>query len=845
MPTSPRSTAASAERIPALPRWMLTLATAVVAVGLRALLQPVLGDRLPFLLAYPAVVLASSMWGIGAGLFVALVAATVAAVPWIPPMLDAADRPMHVGAFCLVAIFISLVTNLRARSAWTPASDDAEIGFETPLQTWLRAVLWGAVLVPITAFVAASWWGYERAVADAEGAAERAAILVRGQAQRTFEIAEQIAHRADEASRGDEATLRARESEIHARLADMVAGLPSVVNLNVWNAQGRPIARSDRYPTDHIVAVNDRGYFLQQQHTPVPLGISDVLTGRQTGLQLLNATIRRKTPDGQFAGIVSVSLSPGFFREYYRSLAAENPTLARFALVRTDGAILANWPQTEADGTARVQLNDDVFARVKAGDREGHLEVTSRRDGERRFVSFQRVGDYPLYVIAGVSRAAMLAGWLRFVGLLAALLVPVTAGLTYVSLLALRKTRREQAITVAFNEAVRRRAAAEKGMLESQKLETLAQLTGGVAHDFNNLLAIVSSSLHVHRHLHPELGEERHIQAMARAVQSGTRLTRQLLSFSRKQALRPEVIALQSWLPGAEGLLRSTLGSRIAMEIVVDADVCPVCVDVAELELALINLALNAKHAMPGGGRLRIAARNEGASEDGTTMVAIAVADTGVGIAADVLPRVFEPFFTTRMNEAGSGLGLSQVQGFCAQAGGRARIVSAPGVGTTVEMLLPAEHPLAQSPAAQVAIDPGRLAGRVLLVEDNEDVAQSTAAIRQAAGLEVTHQWSADTALAALQGGATLPDIVLSDIEMPGKLSGMDLAFRLRELWPRLPVVLITGYAKQLEDAVSGGLRVLPKPTPPQDLLRELRRAMGDAPRAAPVTAAAVAQPPR
>ena len=285
-------------------------------------------------------------------------------------------------------------------------------------------------------------------------------------------------------------------------------------------------------------------------------------------------------------------------------------------------------------------------------------------------------------------------------GLLAALLVPVTAGLSYVSLVALRKTRREQAITAALNEAVQRRATAEKGRQESQKLETLAQLTGGVAHDFNNLLAIVSSSLHVHRHLHPELGEERHIQAMARAVQSGTRLTRQLLSFSRKQALRPEVIALQSWLPGAEGLLRSTLGSRIAMEMAVDADVCPISVDAAELELALINLAINAKHAMPGGGRLRITARNEGASEDGTTMVAIAVADTGVGIAADVLPRVFEPFFTTRMNEAGSGLGLSQVHGFCAQAGGRARIASEPGVGTTVEMVLPAEHPLAHSPAA-------------------------------------------------------------------------------------------------------------------------------------------------
>ena len=839
MPTPSRPTAALAERLPTLPRWMMTLATAVVAIGLRSLLQPVLGDKLPFLLAYPAVVLASSMWGIVSGVLVALATAFVAAVPWIPPTLPADERPMHVGAFLLVAIFICLITNLRAHGTATPGSREDAAGLDTPLATWLRAVLWGAVLIPLTAFVAASWWGYERAVGEAQGAAERAAILVRGQAQRTFEIAEQIAHRANDAVGGDDASVRAREPEIHARLADMVAGLPSVVNLNVWDARGRPVARSDRYPSDHVMSVEDRDYFQQQKRAPVPLGISDVLTGRQTGLQLLNTTIRRNTADKQFDGVVSVSLSPAFFREYYRSLAAENPTLARFALVRTDGAILANWPEAEpSDGPQRVTLNDDVFARVKAGERDGHLEVTSRRDGQRRFVSFQRVGDYPLYVVAGVSRAAMLAGWLRYVGLLAALLVPVTAGLTYVSLVALRKTRREQSITAALNEAINRRAAAEKGMLESQKLETLAQLTGGVAHDFNNLLAIVSSSLHVHRHLHPEFSEERHIQAMARAVQSGTRLTRQLLSFSRKQALRPEVIALQSWLPGAEGLLRSTLGSRIAMEIAVDADACPVSVDVAELELALINLALNAKHAMPGGGRLRITARNEGASEDGTTMVVIAVADTGVGIAPDVLPRVFEPFFTTRMNEAGSGLGLSQVHGFCAQAGGRARIGSEPGQGTTVEMVLPAEQLLARPPAVPDATDPERLAGHVLLVEDNDDVAQSTAAILQAAGLEVTHQWSADTALAALQGGATLPDIVLSDIEMPGKLSGMDLAFRLRELWPRLPVVLITGYAKQLEDAVSGGLRVLPKPTPPQELLRELRRAMGGAP-------AAAVQPPR
>ena len=830
MPPSSSLPATPAQRLPKPHRWWLTLLTAVVAIGLRGLLQPMLGDTLPFLVAYPAVVLAASLWGISSGLSVALACALTAAEPYVPPSIAPAERPLHIGAFLLSAIFISLVANLRARRAGEPEWQDDATGFDTPLATWLRAVLWGALLIPTTAFVAASWWGYERAVDEAQAAAQRTAVLVRDQAQRSFEIAQRIARRADESAAGDDAAVRRREAEIHSRLADMVAGLPSVVNLNVWDADGRPIARSDRYPADRTASVADRPYFQQQKTTPVPLGISDVLVVRQTGMELINATIRRNASEDAFVGVVAVSLAPAFFRDYYRSLAAENPTLARFALVRTDGAILATWPMREPGQTPRVADDDEVFARVQAGERDGHLEVVSRRDGQDRFVSFQRVGDFPLYVVAGVSRSAMLAGWLRYVGLLAALLVPVTAGLTYVSLVALRKTRREQAITAALNEAVARRAAAEKGMLESRKLETLAQLTGGVAHDFNNLLAIISSSLHVHRHLHPELGEERHIQAMSRAVQSGTRLTRQLLSFSRKQALRPELIALQAWLPAAEGLLRSTLGSRITMEVDVDADVCPINVDVAELELALINLSLNAKHAMPGGGRLRITARNEGASEDGTTMVAIAVADTGVGIPPDVLPRVFEPFFTTRMNEAGSGLGLSQVHGFCAQAGGRARIGSEPGQGTTVEMLLPAEAPHTLAPPAPAPSEPVQLSGRVMLVEDNDDVAQSTVAILQAAGLEVTHYWSADSALAALQGGATLPDIVLSDIEMPGKLSGMDLAFRLRELWPRLPVVLITGYAKQLEDAVSGGLSVLPKPTPPRELLRVLRAGLAAQP---------------
>ena len=820
---SPSKTFAAGLR--AAPRWALVALTAVACVGLRAALQPALGDQMPFVVAYPAIALAASMWGITGGLAVAATAAVVAVIPWIPPTIPLADQPRHVGSFAVVAIFMCLVCNVQARRAG--ASADADGGADTPLTSWLRAVLWGSMLIPLTAFLAAAWWGYENASAEAVATARRAGVLVRDHAQHTVDVAASLARRADAAASFTDDEVRANEHDIHVRLADMVAGVPSVVNLNIWDADGQALVRSDRYPASAgTSSIADRAYFIAQRPPGARLGVSEVLRGRQTGLELMNVSIRRTSADGGFRGVVAVSLSPGYFRDYFRSLATDTPKLARFALVRTDGAVLAAWPDEPA-GTRRSP-DDEVLARIGVGEASGDAVVRSR-DGDIRFASFQRVGSYPLYVVAGVGRRAMFAGWLHYVGLLAALLAPVTAGLTWVSLVAIRKTRREQAVSAQLGEAQERRAAAERAMMEAQKLETLAQLTGGVAHDFNNLLAIVSSSLHVHRHLHPELAEERHLLAMGRAVQSGTRLTRQLLSFSRRQALRPETVDLRAWLPGAEGLLRSTLGSRIDMEIAVEPDTRPVRVDLAELELSLINLALNAKHAMPGGGRLRIVARNEPADEGAPPRVAIAVVDTGVGIAPDVLPRVFEPFFTTRMHEAGSGLGLSQVHGFCAQAGGGVRIASTVGVGTTVELLLPAQAPLEAVPDDAESPPPHGMAGRVMLVEDNEDVAVSTAAILQAAGVEVTHLWSADTALAALQGGAVLPDLVLSDIEMPGRLNGMDLAFRLREAWPALPVILVTGYAKQLDAAVAGGLRVLPKPVPPAELVRELHAAMAAA----------------
>ncbi len=714
------------------------------------------------------------------------------------------------------------------------ATVDAKPLGDSASAAWLRAMLIGAVVLPVLAFLAIAWWGLRQAQADAQTTAENAAAIAEAHARRTFEVALDVARATAALTDADDAEVRRKEVAYRQRLSDMTFGLPSIVNMNVWDADGRVLVRSDQ-PADPQASVADRSYFRDQRDPAFGIGFSDVLIGRQTRKELMNLVIRRPSVDGSFRGVVAVSLSPEFFREQYRGAALGDKRLASLALVRQDGTMLARFPPAP-DGRMQVPRHHETFQRMRRGEWSATYSVPAEGGREARIISLRRVGDHPIYVVAGISRAAMFADWSRFLTVLAAVIVPIAAGLVIVTLVALRRTRIEHAMALALRDEVRRRSAAENAMLESQKLETLAALSGGVAHDFNNLLAIIDTSLHVHRRRHAALADEPQMRAMARAVRAGVRLTRQLLSFARKQALNPETIDLPKWLPAAAELVGSTLGGRIECVFEVEPDTRPIWVDAAELELALINLALNAKHAMPDGGRFRVRARNTQVSERGEPpieRVVIESDDTGLGIPADVLPRVTEPFFTTRANGHGSGLGLSQVHGLCEQAGGFLRISSEVGQGTSIRMYFPiAPADVTAAPPPTQAQTP-RLVGTVLLVEDNEDVARSTEALLLSAGLTVVMAKSADDALAVLASRTTPPDVVLSDIEMPGSMTGIGLAFKLRKERPGLPVLLTTGYANQIALAVAGGFEVLPKPTPPDSLMRRLTELIAPPPAAA------------
>ncbi|MCZ2497578.1 response regulator [Xylophilus sp. Kf1] len=831
----PAETASSASprrlRGPALRPWLMAGLTGLAAVGLGVLLQAWAGSWPGFAVAFPATVLAALMWGTGPALATALLCAAGAATPWFAVVGGAGQKPLQVGVFLLSAIVICLVAGplgeMRRRHRAAPPALGS-VG--TPLSTWLRMVLLGAVLIPLTIFVAVAWWGLEAARADAEGVASRAGVLTANHARAAFDVAADVAHKTSAISAATDAELLAGNVDLRRRLSDMATGLPVVVNINIWDAAGRPLARSDAEP-NRQVQVADRPYFREQRDHPEKLArfsgfnVSEVVSGRQSGKPLMNLALRRPSADGSFRGVVGVALSPDFFLRYYQSLAAEEQRLATFTLVRDDGVVLARWPR---DGITRIPEDSEVLHRIRAGETDGTVIRMAGIGRETRLVAFRQVAGYPLYMVAGFSQDAVFARWRHFLLLLAAVLAPITAGLVYVTWVALRKTHQESAMAAALRDETRRRSMAERNMLESQRLETLAVLTGGVAHDFNNLLAIVNASLHLHTRKHPAQADEPQVKAMARAIQSGVRLTRQLLSFTRKQALHPERVALQTWLPAAADLLRTTLGATIELRHDVAADTAAILVDTAELELALINLAVNARHALPKGGHLTIFASNAVQAPQArqgppaAPQVMLLVRDDGVGIPAELLPRVLEPFFTTRERGTGSGLGLTQVHGLVTQSGGHLQIDSKPGFGTTVKLFFPALEAAEAVRAAEPETE-APLTGKLLLVEDNAEVAASMAGMLQAAGLRVERAASAEDAIARLAATVVLPDVVLSDIAMPGAIDGIELAFQLRDRYPGLPVLLATGYADKLEVANCGGLEVLPKPLSPTMLLRRLR----------------------
>jgi len=709
------------------------------------------------------------------------------------------------------------------RPSAPPASAGSERGGAPPTPArglWLPLLMTLAVLVPTLFFLFTAWQARERAFGDAAARVSRSAVIAREHGLKLMHMNGVLLQQL------------VRGNLSAAELDGLVRGLPDVRALVAWDAAGRLLSGAG--DVDPVLAggVAAEAFFAVHRDREAGLFVSEPVQSRLRPQEWqLIVSQRRTAPDGSFDGVAAVVLHEAAFENFYRDLLRTERS-GTVALVRVDGMVIARQPPAPVHGI-QVPPGHALTQAMQRGEVAGLVDAVSPIDQRPRRIAFRRLDGYPLYATASIEMAEVAAGWHREVALLAAFTFPTALGLAAVTWLARRHQRRERNALEQWRAETVKRTQAEDALRQTQRLEALGHLTGGVAHDVNNLLMVVSNNAYLLRRLLtgplPPAAlarAEKPIDAILRAVTTGSRLTRQLLAFARRQALRPQPLQLQERLPLLLELMGHSVSATITLEGHCAPDTEPVEVDPAELELAMINLAVNARDAMPDGGRLTVQVRNAtpGEHEGLGHWVSITVSDTGRGIPAEVLDRVFEPFFTTKEQGKGTGLGLSQVYGFCQQAGGTARIRSRVGEGTEVQLLLPATRERVEAlaidaPAVQSA------EGRLLLVEDNAEVADATEPMLSSWGYAVKLARNGDAAkelLQQLEGGF---DLLLTDIVMPGSTDGLTLARHVRTLFPQIGIVLMTGHARETDKAMAEGFVVLQKPWTPQALAAALQQA--------------------
>ena len=692
----------------------------------------------------------------------------------------------------------------------------------------LRKLALLCVLLPLLAYAGVGFYRYQQIASETELRLSRSLSIATEHALKVLDTSEaQLARMLDALGADDTAAIAGRELALHRQLQAIAGDKPQIQGLWVMDERGLPLATSRYSPIPPGVDLSARDDFRWHAGQGRGVAVSSPQLSPVGKERIIDISRGRYAADGRFLGVVRIGLRTAYFEKVHAELAADEPGLA-ITMLREDGVILTRWPLLR-NAPAGLSPTSPVMAQIRAGKTAGEAHGVSSVDGRKRLLTFRKVGDYPVYLGTGMDVAEIRMRWLVEMAWLAGFGLPPLLGLYFAARVALRRTRESLEAAGRLQAETLTRRRAEEALLQAQKLEALGRLTGGVAHDFNNALMVISNNLVLIRMKHPGVAGPQ-VESIGRAVGSATKLTRQLLAFSRRQALVPEVISLADRLPAMEDLLHPVLGGRVQLSLAVQPGTAPILVDAAELELALINLAINARDAMPAGGSFAVSARNATADEVPPllqgAMVMVEARDSGAGIPPEVIAKVFEPFFTTKPVGQGTGLGLSQVYGLCQRAGGVATVESALGQGTVVRLFFPVAQGSAAAPDAPVAIR-RNLDKRVLMVEDNDEVAGALQQVLEAMGCTVTRLDRAQGALEWLahqQQGGSLPDLMLSDVVMPGEMDGLALARRVRQDYPGLRLILMTGYAEQLDAISKSGFEVLPKPCSPEMLAQALAR---------------------
>ena len=698
---------------------------------------------------------------------------------------------------------------------------------QTAQRNSLRLLQWmmaASVALPLALFIFASSVSWVSINATADREIERTLDVAHEHALKVFETIDRSLSEIAEVIRGiPDDGIRSREPSLHQRLKQLTASLPQVKSTWIFDAKGRALANSLVSPPPDI-DFSDRDYFKAHVADDVGTHIGEPLTPRPPyqGAAFFGVSRRRSSGDGSFAGVIQASVLPEYFENFYARIGHDPGSF--FALGLTDGMVLARFPA--ADRELRLDRNGPIGKKMAANPEAGLITVTSPADGLERRVGYHRLAEYPVYVSAGLETSAIRARWFSTMGQHLIFGLPATALLFLFLALALRRTQNLHA------EAAKR-LEAEEALKHGQRLEALGQLTGGVAHDFNNLLTVIRASVDLLRR--PPLTEERrqrYIEAISDTVSRAAKLTAQLLAFARRQTLKPELFDVGENVQTLSEIIRTLTGASIEIVTRVPGGPCLIDADAGQFETALINMAVNARDAMGGEGRLTIAVRAVAEipgpapypkRRDG--YVAVSIEDTGSGIPQDHLGRIFEPFFTTKEIGQGTGLGLSQVFGFTKQSGGEVTVDTLPGKGSTFTLYLPRvvgdERPLQVAAEEAPPVDGHGIS--VLVVEDNIEVGKFATDALAELGYATTLVGHATHALEELASDAGRFDVVFSDVVMPG-MTGIELAQEIRRRGFDVPVVLTSGYSHVLSEQGTLGFELLQKPYSVEQLSRALRR---------------------
>jgi two-component system NtrC family sensor kinase len=693
-----------------------------------------------------------------------------------------------------------------------------------PLQLLLIAV----IVVPIGFFASAAWLNYRWAFEEASVELSRTTDAVHEHALKVFEINELILDQlADRYGELDEATL-ATSGELRTYVKQVATRAPHILSAGFIFGDGRIISSNLDLPAGSA----HHHEFMAAPRTGKEMLIGELETSNHRNqLRFLIARSKPAPARGANSDLIFTSISPDYFKRYYSG--AFGPDYA-ISIVRSDGAILARSP--DLPDRFVLASNSGFRQSIVANADHGNYTATSAVDGHARLFSYRKLGDYPLYVAVGIDEATVLEGWRAQMAGHLIFGIPATLALIAITVVALRRSASAHAAMRQAEAETRRRQQLEASLHQAQKMEAVGQLTGGVAHDFNNLLTAIIGSLEmIERTDAPEL-IQKYVTAAMRAADRGARLTQQLLAFSRRQVLRPEIVNVNRLLGEFETLTQRAVGESIEVKFALDAKVDPCRIDPAQFQSAVLNLVVNARDATPAGGRIMIETRNvnldaeKGAAELGLNpgrYVMIAVSDTGSGMTPEVRAQAFDPFFTTKEVGKGSGLGLSQVYGFAKQSGGHVTVESEPGHGTCVRFYLPSvEAPAPARSEGAAAAPPERRTGSVLIVEDDEAVLETVKGSLDELGYRTVVARSAAEALDVLRRDEPI-DLLFSDIVMPGGINGVTLARRARQLRQDIKVLLTSGYAPAVANQ-HDGFAVLSKPYRQGELARVIAGVLGE-----------------